>query len=50
MTTKKGSSKAGPSKASLRLLDGRLTSKEYASQVKRSVDREVARTVKHAAG
>jgi hypothetical protein len=48
--TKQGSSKPGPSKAYLRLLHGRLTSKQYASQVKRSVDREVARTVEKATG
>jgi hypothetical protein len=49
----KGSSKAGPSKAYLRLLKGSLSSKDYTSKVKRSVDREVGRigrSEKHATG
>ena len=36
MTETKGSAKAGPSNAYLRLPSGKITSKQYADQVKRS--------------
>jgi hypothetical protein len=37
--TKKGSGKAGPSNAYLRMLSGKITSKQYTEQVKRSTSR-----------
>ncbi len=36
MSKKNGSVKAGPSKAYVRLLEGKISSKEYAATVKRS--------------
>lgn len=36
MAVKRGSAKPGPSKAYVRLLEGKISSKQYASNVKRS--------------
>ncbi len=36
MKTKRGSTKPGPSRAYVRLLEGKITSKQYANTVKRS--------------
>ena len=40
--TKSGSAKPGPSPAYLRLLEGKITSKEYTEHVRRSVARKIA--------
>ena len=39
----KGAQTLGPSKAYLRLLRGEVTAKEYATTVKRSVDRQIGK-------
>jgi hypothetical protein len=43
MTSKQGSAKAGPSNAYLRLLEGKISSKQYTQQVKRSTGKSLGR-------
>lgn len=41
VTNPSGKSKAGPSKAYLRLLEGKTSSQQYTKTVKRAVEREL---------